>query len=111
MRRPPHVIVPIQHGPRVALEANCSPRAAKSTFSAPRRIPDHAVDKNGYQELVEFIAPRFDEVFGRLTKLEVSFEQFRSDFRVLGEGLSVVREGLSDLGQKVDALGSSAGSS
>lgn len=50
-------------------------------------IPD-----DRYDELIQFLGQqfdlvwqRFDAVEGRLSKLEVSFEQFREDVRAMGE--------------------------
>jgi len=45
-----------------------------------------------YQQLVEFLAPRFDDLRNRLTRVEVNVEENRHQIQAVAEGLTAFRE-------------------
>ena len=47
--------------------------------------------RNEYQELVEFIGPRFDSLETRLARVEVGNEENRHDLQGVAEGLTSLR--------------------
>jgi len=50
--------------------------------------------KSQYQQLVEFIAPRFDDLGSRLSRVEVSVEENRREIQAVAEGVTTVNRKL-----------------
>ena len=57
--------------------------------------------RNEYQELVEFIGPRFDSLERRLARVEVGNEENAQKIQVLAEGITVVDQKLDRFREEV----------
>ena len=57
--------------------------------------------KNEYQQLVEFMAPRFDELKHRLTRVEVGVEENRHRIQAVAEGVTTVDRKLERFKEEV----------
>jgi len=58
--------------------------------------------KSQYQQLVEFIAPRFDDLGSRLSRIEVSVEENRREIQAVAEGVTTVDRKLDRLKGEVE---------
>jgi hypothetical protein len=57
--------------------------------------------KNEYQQLIEFMAPRFEELRDRLSRVEVRVEENRHLIQVVAEGVTNVDRKLDRFKEEV----------
>jgi len=69
--------------------------------------------RSEYQDLVEFIGPKFDAIEARLTRVEVAVEENRHLIQIVAESVTSLREemarGFSAQAKRIDGLDARVG--